>query len=204
MDLRTVSAGGVIGRELQVKNLSLRPVEVRPVSVFENLQVQPAALTLRPGGDGLLPAALRPAADSGGIDRRLIIAAMDSRRAGVRLPYRISGLVTPREGGPPPDTRILFHYYHDSGCKGCTVLLTRLIFALQNEQGIRVKLADHDISKPEVLEAYRARLGELVVEMEEFPALILGNAVLQGAEQIGGEFQRLLLEGLGRAEASRP
>ena len=196
----TVTAGGVLDRELLVKNLSRRPLEVRPLSVFESLQVQPAALTLQGGETGAFRLRYDPAADSGPVERRLIIAVPDGRGGGTRLLYRVGGQVTPREDGPPPDPRLPFHYYHDPGCKGCTVLLTRLIFALQNEHGIRVRLADHDISRPEVLAAYEARLDELGVEMVEFPALILGNAVLQGAEQIGGGFQRLLLEGLGRAD----
>jgi hypothetical protein len=209
----SIDADGPIAQEITVENRSRRAVRINPVSIFECLQVQPGEMSLGRGKTGTFRLSYDPVEDSGDIDRRLIIRADDARRE-ERLLYRIAGHVTPQNAGaasaespaqgPAEEARVRFHYYHDAGCKGCTVFLVRLIYSLQNEQGIRLRLVDQDISRPDILQAYLGRLDELGVEPKGYPAVIVGNTVLQGVEQIESELQRILLEGLGRQSASQP
>ncbi len=200
-----------VAQEVSVENRSRRPVRLELTSVFDNLRVQPAGLSLRGGEKASFLLSYDPAEDSGTIERRLIIRA-DGPRQEERILYRVAGSLASRDkdgtaqgnrGEERVDrNRIRFHYYHDPDCKGCTVFLVRLLFSLQNQQGVLLRLVDRDIYQPGVREAYTRRLAELGVEEREYPSIIVGNTVLQGARQIENEFQRLLLEGLGRESAA--
>jgi len=91
-----------------------------------------------------------------------------------------------------PDEAVFFTYYYDHGCRGCVIFLSRIMYKLQDEIGIKLRVVEKDIRNLDVYAEYIDKAAGLEVEERGFPALIFDNVVLQGTDEIERKFGEVL------------
>jgi len=217
-DFGTIPSTVPVEQNIEVSNPARRATEVRLISTCECLTIEPDAFAVAAGGSASVLVRYDPSEDEGDISMQVIVRSAAGRRSG-RQVLLASGRVLPGAAPGPagaealgaadptlraastPPPQFLFQYYYDPGCKGCEVLLVRQMVSAQQALGIRLRAERHHISEAQVHDEYLRRLRSLEVEERAYPALVFGDTVLQGDEEIEGRCQQVLraaLEGAGR------
>lgn len=215
-DFGAIPPTAPVEQNIAVTNPGRRATEVRLISTCACLTIEPAALELAAGGSASVLLRYDPSEDEGDIRMQVIVRSGEGRSSG-RQVLLAFGRVLPgpaaagagAEGAAEPTLRaapaqlpqFVFDYFYDPGCKGCEVLLVRQMVAAQQALGIRLRVQRNDISEPAMHREYLRRLRALGVEERAYPALVFGDTVLQGDEEIEGRFQQVLqaaLAGTGR------
>jgi len=198
----TIAADSPIERSIGVTNPGRNSLEVRFLSTCACLLIEPDSMLLRGREQASVRLRYDPAEDEGPIAMQVIVRSGKAKLTS-RQVLRVEGNVLPGTANAPSEARpaptasehalqLAFDYYYDPGCKGCEIFLVRTMIALQLELGIRLRVARHDISKPDSEESYLRRLKELGFEEKGYPAVIFADVVLQGDEQIEREFKGAL------------
>ena len=204
-----LDGGAPAVQEITVSNPG-RGTEVRFVSTCPCLTIEPSRLELGRGASARVGLRYDPSGDEGDVAMLVIVRSGGGRRSarqvlpvsgrvrvGAREPQR-AGAQSPPEASSAGLPLLSFDYFYDPGCKGCEVFLVRQMVALQRDLGVRLQVARHDISQAGTRQEYLRRLSELRVEERAYPAVVFGDAVLQGDEQISREFAGVLRAALGR------
>ena len=206
--------GGVVTAEVVVENRSGGEVEITFVSTCDCLWITPAKLHLASGKSGSIEVAFNPAGEAGLVQKDIII-----RTNLEQLPkalYLVQGEVMTGEGTAdsresettpdtdagkqqegPPGTRsptLSADFYASPGCRSCQRLLERTIPRIQRRTGITLQMTEHNILDPQAYAAYQEILGRMGLEERAYPALVVGDTVLQGEEAIEEQLGALLLE----------
>jgi cytochrome c biogenesis protein CcdA len=93
----------------------------------------------------------------------------------------------------PPQLSVDF--YASPGCRGCQRLLERTIPRIERRTGIPLRVTEHNILEAQEYEAFQEILRRRGLEERAYPALVVGDTVLQGETAIEGELEDLLLKG---------
>jgi len=211
---RIEQSGGVVTGEVFVENRSGGEVEITFVSTCDCLRITPAKLRLASGQRGNIELAFDPAEEPGPVQKDIII-----RTNLEQLPKALylvqgevmtgEGMADSRESENTPDTgagrqqevspearspALSADFYASPGCRSCQRLLERTIPRIERRTGIALQVREHNILDPQAYAAYQEILGEMELEERAYPALVVGDTVLQGEEAIEQELGALLLE----------
>jgi cytochrome c biogenesis protein CcdA len=80
--------------------------------------------------------------------------------------------------------------YYSFGCKTCERLLREFFPPLERRLGITFLIRKKNILRPEIMQEFSAVLAQHKVPMQEFPALIMGDTILQGEGEIRAQLER--------------
>ena len=211
----TIPADMPVEQEISVENPGRRRIEVSFISTCDCLTVQPSRLDLSQGAKQSVTLRYDPSEDVGEVVMQIIVRTKQGN-ATTRQLFRVFGRVSPiestpetavdRELQPVASQAVLsFEYFYDPGCKGCLNFLVRMMYELQEELNIRLHVEQRDIRTPEDYNLFTRRLVELHAEERALPAVVFGDIVLQGEEEIEREFKEVLRQHLNSSgEASGP
>ena len=156
--------------KVSIENQSPQNTRLRFISTCTCLYVKPETLTLKSGDTGTMRLTYDPFEDSGDVEM-VVIIKKEIQEGKERYFFRIYGHVVPSqlpEAGEETnnkviveDTPIWFTYYYDPGCKGCTLFLVRLMYSLQSELGIKLRVFEKDIRNQEMYNEYIKKLVEM-------------------------------------------
>jgi cytochrome c biogenesis protein CcdA len=102
-----------------------------------------------------------------------------------------------RQQQSPPEARspaLSADFYASPGCRSCRRLLERTIPRIQRRAGTSLQVTEHNILDPLQYAAYQEILNEMGLEERAYPALVVGDMILQGEEAIAQQLEALLLE----------
>lgn len=212
-DFGTIAADSPVQQELKVTNSGRRKTEVRLISTCACLTIEPNDFALTGAGSAMVLLRYDPSEDEGEIAMQVVVR---SGKGAGRQVLRAFGRVLPgaasAQGAAEPLLRssaaerpqLFIEYFYDPGCKGCELLLVRQMIGAQLELDIRLQVAQHHISEPEIHREYLGRLRRLGVEERAYPALLFGDIVLQGDEEIEREFKKVLQGYLDEMDEGSP
>jgi cytochrome c biogenesis protein CcdA len=182
------------------------------------LSAEPARLTLSDGAISELRLSYDSSKDLGTI-RKDFIVSVEPVGPGKTL-FTVSGTVgeapsgrsVAAEGPQRPaadpqggaalhafDGKIAITYYYTAGCRSCESFLAAEIPRLERRLGLRLSVEKRDVLDPATyaaLERYASSRGQTV---NALPALVIGDVLLQGEEEIRGNLEATLL-GSARVE----
>lgn len=200
-DFGIIDNSKLVQNEIAIKNSELKAVNLRLISTCSCLNVQPDKLTLRVGQTRNIQLKYEPFEDSGEI-RMMVIVISELDKDVKRYFFNISGIVDSSISAKPvdelkeetikPDDAVWFNYYYDHGCRGCVPFLAQMMYKMQNELGIKLRVVERDIRDPDVYAEYIDKTARLKVEERGFPALIIDNVVLHGKDEIERRFGEVL------------
>ena len=199
-DFGIIDNSKLVQKEITIKNSELKTVQLRLISTCSCLYVQPGKLTLSGGETRNIQFKYEPFEDSGEVTMMVIIVSELDKDV-KRYFFNISGIVDSsisaetvkelKEDTVKPDEAVWFSYYYDHGCRGCVVFLSRIMYKLQDEMDIKLRVVERDIRDPDVYAEYIDITTGLEVKERGFPALIIGNVVLQGRDEIERKFGKV-------------
>lgn len=197
-DFGSISAqAGIRTIEARIENRTDRPVAVSLTSTCDCLSVEPASLAIPPGGGASFRLRYDPATEYGEVEKYLIVAS-DLPELPKAL-YLVRGIVAgaqpairgaqagrqpDREAGTDAGREVPLDFYYAAGCRSCLRFLRRTVPQLERELGLRLPVREHDILDPGVYEAYQALLRSRGEREKAFPALLVGEQLLQGESAI--------------------
>lgn len=200
-DFGIIDNSKLVQNEIAIKNSELKTVHLRLISTCSCLYVRPDKLTLSGGETRNIQLKYEPFEDSGEV-RMMLIVISELDKDVKRYFFNISGIVTSSTSTKPekvnkeetskPCEAVLFTYYYDPGCKGCINFLVRMMYKLQNEMDIKLRVEERDIRDPDVYAEFINNTAGLEVKDRGFPALIIDNVLLQGADEIERKFGEVL------------
>ncbi len=79
--------------------------------------------------------------------------------------------------------------YYSFGCKTCERLLRDFFPELEQRLGVSFMIRKKNILNPEIMRECLAVLGENKVSLREFPALVMGDTILQGEGEIRAQLE---------------
>jgi cytochrome c biogenesis protein CcdA len=204
--------GGIVTTEVVVENRSGREAKIAFISTCECLRVAPAQLQLVPGETARVELAFDPVEEPGSVQKDIVVRTdldqlpkalylvhgevrTGAPGAGAAVVEGNSGDESPQVG--PLDARvpqISVDFYSSPGCRSCQRLLRRTIPRIGGRTGIAITVREHNIFDPEEYAAYLEILGRAGQEERAYPALVVGDEVLQGEKAIEQQLEELLLE----------
>jgi len=200
-DFGTIDNSKPVQKEITIKNSGLKAVHLRLIITCSCLDVQPGKLTLSGGETRNIQFKYEPFEDSGEVTMMVIIVSEPDKDV-KRYFFNISGIVDSSISAKPvdelkeetvkADEAVWFNFYYDHGCRGCVVFLSRVMYKLQDEMDIKLRVVERDIRNPVMYAEYIDKTAKLEVKERDFPALIIGNVVLQGADEIERKFGEVL------------
>jgi len=196
-------SGGAVTAEMVVENKSGQEVLITFLSTCDCLWIIPAELSLDPGQAARVDLSFDPIDDSGSVEKDIIIRTTLEQMP--KALYLVHGEVIGEEpaaerviteppsqeaadqqGGMPVD------FYAAPGCRSCQGLLRRTLPKLERRTGVSLAVKEHNILDPEEYAAYLELLQRLGQEERTYPALVVGNTVLQGEGEIEDHLEELL------------
>ena len=100
---------------------------------------------------------------------------------------------TASEKWPLTEDKILtLTYYYLPGCRSCERFLAETVPELESRIGVHIRVEGSDILDPSVYRQYRGLMTELGEEEQAFPAIVLGDTVLQGDREIGDRLEEVI------------
>ena len=196
-------SGGAVTAEMVVENKSGQEVLITFLSTCDCLWIIPAELSLDPGQAARVDLSFDPIDDSGSVEKDIIIRTTLEQMP--KALYLVHGEVNGEEpaaerviteppsqeaadqqGGMPVD------FYAAPGCRSCQGLLQRTLPKLERRTGVSLAVKEHNILDPEEYAAYLELLQRLGQEERTYPALVVGNTVLQGEGEIEDHLEELL------------
>jgi cytochrome c biogenesis protein CcdA len=133
--------------------------------------------------------------------------------------YLVRGFVAPpagsagaepqdRTGEEPEAGALELDFYYAPGCRSCLRFLDRTLPRMGRRLGLNLEVREHNILEPEVYEAYRRLLAARGEREQAYPALAVGDKVLQGEKAIRSELEgtlrKLQAEGGAPSPAAGP
>jgi cytochrome c biogenesis protein CcdA len=206
---RIAENGGVVTTEVVVENRSGREAEIAFVSTCECLWTTPAKLQLAAGESELIQLSFDPVDESGSVQKDIIIRTnLDQLPKAL---YLVQGEVIPeaKDGESASDTstekreddalqarrpQLSVDFYASPGCRSCRRLLERTIPRIERRTGVALRVREHNILDPQEYKAYQEILLKTGREERAYPALVVGDTVLQGETAIEEKLEDLLLE----------
>ena len=207
----TVPENQRIEEDVAVRNTGGSSLQIAFVSTCPCLSAAPDTITIPPGQTGTVHLAFDPAGYSGSITKSFLLRSSDPELDGLRYP--VFGTVTPASAateqsecvpcaeleedaarsGSYEATPVYLEYYYSPGCRQCEEFLSKEIPKIVAELGIRLLVNALDINEGTTLEKLRARLSALKTKSSGFPALAIGDHVLQGEREIREGLRDLIL-----------
>jgi cytochrome c biogenesis protein CcdA len=111
-----------------------------------------------------------------------------------------------QDTAPAPDSPagegLTIYIYYSFGCKSCERLLTSFFPAVEKELDITLTVVKRDILQAEGMREYETQLLKFGAPMREFPALLVGNTLLQGEREIRSALTSAAKQALENPSAS--
>ncbi|MBA7568241.1 hypothetical protein ES708_09962 [subsurface metagenome] len=200
-DFGIIDNSTLVQKEIAIKNSELKTVHLRLISTCSCLYVRPDKLNLSGGETRNIQLKYEPFEDSGEV-RMMVIVISELDKDVKRYFFNISGIVDSSISAKPEkefkeetikqDDAVWFNYYYDHGCRGCVIFLSKIMYKLQDEMDIKLRVVERDIRDPDVYVEYIDKTAGLKVEERGFPALIIDNVVLHGKDEIERRFGEVL------------
>jgi len=95
-------------------------------------------------------------------------------------------------------------YYYSPGCRSCERFLAQEVPALEAELGVTLELERVNIFDPGQYEPYLKRLRRLGQQERAYPAIVIGERVLQGDREIEAHLREAVLDLAAGAAAAGP
>lgn len=200
-DFGIIDNSKLVRNEIAIENTGSKPTHLRLISTCSCLDVQPDNLTLGAGETRNIQLKYEPFEDSGEI-RMILIISWELEKDVQRYFFNISGMVDSsaaaeqeeefKEETLEPDDAVWFSFYYDHGCRGCLNYLVQMIYELQDELHIKLRVVERDIRDPDVYAEFLDKTAGMSAEERGFPALLFDNVVLHGRDEIEREFGEIL------------
>lgn len=94
-------------------------------------------------------------------------------------------------------------YYYSAGCISCREFLEQAIPELEEKLGLNIEVEKLNIMDPDIYEDYLSRLKTEELEKIKFPALFIGDRLLQGDKVIAENLEQEILSYKGTDRNSR-
>ncbi len=214
---RIERSGGPVSTNITVENLSDGEATVSFISTCDCLVVVPDELRLEAGRKAFVELTFDPVDDSGAVEKDIVIRttleglpkALYLVRGEVDTEMQAASESTPQ---PSPESAgqvsierqsINADFYASPGCRSCQRLLERTIPKIAESIEISVEVHEHNILDPVEYQRFAAVLERLEERERAYPALLVGNTLLQGEREIEqGLVEVLRGEKRGAAAAS--
>ena len=99
-------------------------------------------------------------------------------------------------------TDIYLKYYYSAGCVSCIHFLNQTIPDLEAKLGISIEIEELNILNSDIYEDYFSRLKPEELETIKFPAIFIGDTLLQGDKAIAENLELELLKYTGESRCS--
>jgi cytochrome c biogenesis protein CcdA len=210
----TIPDTEAIHLEVTVRNQGEESVRITFIPTCDCLFVEPGQAQLSSRSEEVFVLTFDPASYDGAIDMDYIVRTTVPGLE--RALFRVSGQVQPAAGaaaGPggagapggeqPAGASLSLPYYFSPGCASCDRFLAREIPRLERRYDISLTVERNDIFDAETYERYLGLLEELGEQERAYPAIVVGDRVLQGDREIEAELPGVIAELAESAEAAR-
>jgi hypothetical protein len=207
-DFGIIDNSKLVQKEIVIENSGTETMQLRLISTCSCLHVQPDKLILNGGESRKIQLEYEPFEESGEVRMMLIVSAEGDEDV-QRCFFNISGIVDSSLAAKPeeeragetlkPDDAVRFSFYYDHGCGGCVSFLVQMMYKLQDELDIKLRVVEKDIRDPAVYAEYLDITAGLSAGERAFPALQFNDVVLNGRSEIERKFGEILegyLQGL--------
>jgi cytochrome c biogenesis protein CcdA len=200
---RIERSGGAVTLEMVVENKSGQEVVITFLSTCDCLWITPSELSLDAGQAARVELGFDPIDDSGPVEKDIIIrTTLEQMPKALYLVY--GEVVGEQPGAERPNIEptsqegtdrqavIPADFYAAPGCRSCRRLLQRTVPKLEKRTGVSLAVKEHNILDPEEYAAYLEMLHRLGQEERTYPAMVVGDTVLQGEGDIEEHLEELL------------
>lgn len=202
---------GIQTLELEVHNDTAANIKIDFISTCDCLVSDTDALNLSPNESASVVLQFDPIDENGTVSKFMIIRTTQSDLP--KALFEVSGEVTGNKeesqntdsetdsnnvqsGVELPsnsDKVIDLKYYYSAGCVSCRHFLEKTIPELKKKLKINIKIESLDIMDAEVFENYFSLLTPEEVEKVAFPALLIGDRLLQGDRAISENVEQAII-----------
>jgi cytochrome c biogenesis protein CcdA len=192
--------------EIFVENRSETEAHISIISTCDCLWVDPGILRLQAGQSASLRLYFDPSDQGETVQKDLIVRTnLDQLPKALYLVHgQVTG-VAPAEDlsrssaeqsaeqgrGRVESPQVSAEFYASPGCRSCQRLL-RTIPRIAKQTGVNLIVREHNILEPQVYATYQKRLQQLGQSERAYPALVIGDTILQGETIIEEQLGELL------------
>jgi len=212
--------GGEVSIEVVVENRSGRDARISFLSTCDCLRVLPTQLSLPADRSERIQLFFDPIDEFGPVQKDLIVRSNLEQlpKALYLVRGRVTGGAVDGEAGVGSGetagdssiaaasgehpARLAADFYASPGCRSCERLLGRSIPKIQKRTGVSLELREHNILDPKEYASYTRLLETLGREEKAYPALVVGETVLQGEAAIEQHLEQLLENGSRQTAAN--
>jgi thioredoxin-related protein len=176
---------------LIITNRGIHAAEIKLYPSWSCLVAEPSVTIAGAGKKSEIKLLYDPSRDTGTGKKQFIIRTTVINQERIILPvYLFTNNNEVKTGS------ITLHYYYDTGCTSCINFIKKTIPALEKELGININVELKNIQNTGVYEAYKKLINKLGENERAFPALIIGNTLLQGSMEINADIKAVLVSAL--------
>jgi Cytochrome c biogenesis protein len=200
-----ITKGEVATERLLVANRGAAPETVTLIPTCSCLTATPASRRIGPGEKASFELAYNSHDDEGKTTRGFIVKTADE--SAKPLYYILSGVVRADNGsavkssasargtgaGNEAEGGIELRYYYTPGCRACEGFIGKTLPELEASYGVKVHLLRRDLLDPKTYEELAQKAKSLGTSVQAIPALLIGNKLLQGDEEIESRLPGLLM-----------
>lgn len=202
-----------------VRNGGTEAVRVSFIATCDCLFAPPGQVEIAPQGEQVFRLIFDPAGYEGFSEKDFIVrsTAPGQEKALFRVygevrvtsPKKEEAVEERASGAPGGIVRL--SYIYSSGCRSCERFLSQQIPALEEELGIKLEVSRTDIFDTKAYERYLRLLERLGEQERSYPAVVVGDLVLQGEREIESGLREAIItlaagadRGAGPAAAEPP
>ncbi len=200
---------GIQSLEIEVYNESSADIKVDFISVCDCLTSDTVSLYLTPGETSPVNFSFNPIDENGPVSKFIIIRTNQEglEKALFQVTGEVSGdnrseFATSQNTGTTStsNSRILItatkiisvKYFYSPGCRSCIHFLEVKVPEMEKKTGVKIEVERLDIMDSKVYENYISILSDREKETTALPALLIGNKLYQGEEDISENLEEAI------------
>ena len=185
-----ISSEDTVGRNITIRNTGRKEAAFSIISTCNCLSAEPEYFELSAGEKIEISLNYNPSGNAGYIESMFLLSINREVVEGYYFP--VYGTVVPEVAGTEKQLEFYMSYYFESECAACRRPFVEEILHLEEELGIGIFLEERNVLDARIRKEYLSILTRLGLEDVSLPALVIGDTVLQGKDEIDKQLKKQL------------